>query len=83
MIVVGAAMALLPLIVISAWFAPLVWLAFIFLVDPINALRGWPSIFGDLARGDGRRLAALLASGLVCGILWEFWNYWAISRWTY
>jgi len=25
----------------------------------------------------------LLASGLVCGVLWEFWNYWAIAKWTY
>ena len=26
---------------------------------------------------------ALLASGFVCGFLWEFWNYWALSKWTY
>jgi hypothetical protein len=49
----------------------------------LNALRGWPSITGDLARGDWRRLWSLLASGLVCGVLWEFWNYWALSKWTY
>jgi len=26
---------------------------------------------------------SLLAAGLVCGFLWEFFNYWAISKWTY
>jgi hypothetical protein len=26
---------------------------------------------------------ALLAAGAVCGVLWEFWNYWAATRWTY
>jgi len=67
----------------SAWLAPVIWLSFIFLVDPINALRGWPSIAGDLARGDWRRLWSLLAAGLLCGFLWEFFNYWAISKWTY
>lgn len=82
-LIIGTALAFLPLAIVSAWFAPLVWLAFILLVDPLNALRGWPSICGDLARGDWRRLCSLLASGLVCGVLWEFWNYWAISRWTY
>ena len=46
-------------------------------------MRGWPSITGDLARGDWRRLWSLLASGLLCGVLWEFWNYWALSKWTY
>ena len=79
----GLAGAVVPLAFPSEWFAPVVWLAFILLLDPINYLRGQPSIFGDLARGDWRRLWALLASGFVCGLLWEFWNYWAISKWTY
>lgn len=83
LIFVGAALVLAPLIYPSAWFAPVIWLAFIFLVDPINEMRGYPSIFGDLGRGDWRRLWSLLASGLVCGLLWEFFNYWAISKWTY
>jgi hypothetical protein len=83
LIFAGAAGVLVPLIYPSAWFAPVIWVAFIFLVDPINAMRGYPSIFGDLGRGGWRRLWSLLASGLVCGFLWEFFNYWAISKWTY
>ena len=79
----GAVGALVPLIFPSVWYAPVVWLAFIFLLDPVNARRGWPSITGDLARGDWRRLWSLLVSGLVCGVLWEFWNYWSLSKWTY
>jgi len=79
----GAVGALVPLIFPSVWYAPVVWLAFIFLLDPLNARRGWPSITGDLARGDWRRLWSLLASGLVCGLLWEVWNYWSLSKWTY
>ncbi len=79
----GALMAILPLFIISAWFAPLIWLSFIFLLDPINFLRGWPSITGDLRQGSYRRLFGLLAAGGICGLLWEFWNYWALSRWTY
>ena len=82
-VLAGLAGAVMPLVFPSEWFAPVVWLAFIFLLDPINFWRGQPSISGDLARGDWRRLWALLASGFVCGVLWEFWNYWAISRWTY
>jgi hypothetical protein len=82
-ILFGAAGAIIPLVIISPWFAPLVWLSFIFLLDPINYLRGWPSIVGDVSRGDWRRLLSLLASGGVCGVLWEFWNYWAITKWTY
>jgi len=83
LIALGAVGVVVPLIYPSAWFAPVIWLSFVFLVDPINAWRGWPSLTGDLARGDWRRLWALLLSGLVCGVLWEFFNYWALSKWTY
>jgi len=83
LIFVGATGAILPLVVVSKWFVPIVWLSWIALLDPINALRGSPSITIDLARGDYRRLASLLASGAACGVLWEFWNYWAITKWTY
>jgi hypothetical protein len=83
LVIVGAVGAILPLIILSGWFAPVIWLSFILVLDPLNALRGWPSITGDLARSDWRRLLALLASGFVCGFLWEFWNYWALTKWTY
>ena len=81
--VIGAVGVLGPLLFPNEWLAPVIWLAFILLLDPLNCLRGWPSITGDLARGDWRRLWSLLASGLLCGFLWEFWNYWALSKWTY
>jgi hypothetical protein len=83
LVLLGAIGAIAPLVYPSAWLAPVIWLSFILLLDPLNAMRGWPSITGDLARGDWRRLWSLLASGLLCGVLWEFWNYWALSKWTY
>lgn len=83
LVLLGAIGAIAPLIWPSVWLAPMIWLSFILLLDPLNAMRGWPSITGDLARGDWRRLWSLLASGLLCGVLWEFWNYWALSKWTY
>jgi len=83
MTLAGLAGAIAPLVFPSEWLAPVVWLAFILLLDPVNALRGQPSISNDLARGDWRRLWALLAGGFVCGVLWECWNYWALTKWTY
>lgn len=83
LIYMGAVGTLAPLLFMSSWLAPLVWLSLTFLLDPINYLRGWPSLVADLGNGNYRRLIALLAAGALCGILWEFWNYWAISKWTY
>jgi hypothetical protein len=82
-IAVGAVASVLPLVVVSAWLVPLVWLGLVLLLEPLNARAGRPSWLADLAHGDASRLAALLASGAICGLLWEFWNYWAITKWTY
>ena len=82
-IAVGAVAVVLPLVVVSAWLVPLVWTGFVLLLEPINYRRGRPSWLGALARGDASLLVALLTAGAVCGGLWEFWNYWALSRWTY
>ena len=29
------------------------------------------------------RAINLLLSGLLCGVLWEFWNYWSRAKWIY
>ena len=82
----GAAMLLVPLVVPSAaagYLFGLVWLGFFFLLDPLNARLGATSLERELALGQRGRLYALLVSGAVCGIFWEFWNYWSTAKWIY
>jgi hypothetical protein len=79
----GAAMLAVPILHPSTWFAAPVWLGFIFLLDPLNAAVGAESIRGDLVSDRRDRLINLLVAGLICGFLWEFWNYWARSKWIY
>jgi hypothetical protein len=82
-VAVGIATVVLPLVAVSPWLVPLVWTGWILVLEPLNARAGRPSWLADLAGGDASRLLALLASGLVCGVLWELWNFWALTRWTY
>jgi hypothetical protein len=80
-IAIGIFMLTLPFLVprdVARYLAAPVWLGFIFLLDPINARLG-----GDSLMADRHRTKALLASGLLCGVLWEFWNYWAGAKWHY
>jgi hypothetical protein len=75
----GALMLIVPFVApreIAPYLAAPVFLGFIFLLDPINARLGEET----LTRG---RTINLLASGLLCGVLWEFWNYWARAKWVY
>jgi hypothetical protein len=79
----GMISVVLPLVVVSSWFVPLVWAGWVLLLEPLNYRHGRPSWLADLGEGDASRLLGLLASGAICGILWESWNYWAATGWTY
>ena len=79
----GAAMLVVPVLFPSQYLAAPVFLGFAFLLDPLNARAGVESILGDLRQGKSARLVNLLLAGLICGVLWEFWNYWARAKWIY
>ena len=85
-IVIGAAMLACPFFVPPAtarFLAAPVWLGFILLLDPINARLGGESLFADLRARRYDRLVNLALSGVLCGLLWEFWNYWSRAKWHY
>src|SRR2546427_10704770 len=79
----GVIGVILPLVVVSAWLIPLVWIGWVLLLEPVNYRRGRPSCLADLAGGDASRGFALLGSGLVGGVLWGFWYHWAVTKRTY
>ena len=86
MVVVGILCLSVPLSVPTEWAAylfALVWLGFIFLLEPVNLARGHDSLLRDVWQDRGQRLYCLMTAGLICGLLWEFWNYWAGGRWVY
>jgi hypothetical protein len=60
-----------------------VWVGFILLLDPLNYSARGRSLLRDFETGGTSTLYSLLVSGLICGILWEFWNYWAAAKWLY
>ena len=85
-IVLGAAMLIVPIVVPkqnAAYLFAMVWLGFLFLLEPINYRLHLPSFEGDLARGTRSRMYSFLVAGWVCGWLWEFWNYWSRAGWVY
>jgi hypothetical protein len=78
----GVACFVLPL----AWpdvFFPLTWGSFVFLLEPWNRRHAARSFLRDLEQGEAGPLVRTLFAGLVCGLLWEIWNYWARTKWIY
>jgi len=85
-IAAGALMLASPFAVspeVARYMAAPVWLGFIFLLDPINAWLGAESLWIDLRDARYDRLVNLSLSGCLCGVLWEFWNFWAGAKWHY
>jgi hypothetical protein len=81
--VVGMAALTWPLLWPSRYLAAPVWLGFIFLLEPLNHRLGGATLYADAIRGHYARLINLSLSGALCGILWEFWNYWSRAKWHY
>ncbi len=81
-VILGACMSIAPLLW-PRFFFPAVWIGPIFLLDPLLGRLGLRSLSAQITAGSRRRVCSLLAGGLACGLLWEFWNFWATSRWVY
>lgn len=62
---------------------PLIWISLYFILDPVNYLHGQPSIIAHIQDKKLTIPVSLLLAGITLGFLWEFWNYWAIPKWTY
>ena len=85
-VALGAACVIGPLLLpqhMGARLFALIWVGFLFFLDPINRRLGLPSFLGDLSEGFRRRAYGFFISGWICGWLWEFWNYWAAANWHY
>src|SRR5262249_62268860 len=69
MLAFGAACLALPLLLpkpVAAYLFVLVWMGFVFLLDPVNRWIGLPSLLGDLAEGRRGRIYSLFLSGWIC-----------------
>jgi hypothetical protein len=80
-IAIGVLMLVSPFLVsreLARYLAAPVWLGFILLLDPINRQLG-----GESLANDADRTRTFLLSGLLCGVLWELWNFWAGAKWHY
>jgi len=62
---------------------PLVWVAPLLLIASLQTIAGKETVFSSMVRGDWTSLWLPALAALVCGFLWEMWNYKSLSHWEY
>jgi hypothetical protein len=86
LLICGAALVVLPLaapVGIAQYLFGAVWIGFILLLDPLNYRWNGFSFLRKFEAGEDSAFWSFVAAGWICGILWEFWNYWAAAKWLY
>ncbi len=81
----GAFLTIPPLLPprIASYTFGFVWVGFFLFLEPVNRALGTGSLYRAWEKGNPRPVLLLLAAGFICGLLWEFWNYWAAAGWRY
>ncbi|MCZ6686183.1 MAG: hypothetical protein O7C69_00625 [Gammaproteobacteria bacterium] len=82
--VIAGLLMLTLVVLLPQYFFPLLWVGIVFILDPlVYRLDRVASLLGQAARGSYARMLRLMLAGLLCGVLWEFWNYWSGAKWVY
>jgi len=61
----------------------MLWLAPLALLAGLQRIALGETIFSPLARGDWRPVLQPALAALICGVLWELWNFGSLAQWHY
>jgi hypothetical protein len=74
---------LVSLLIWPAYGAAFMWMSLFFILDPVNHWLGYTSILKTTASGSWRIVFNLWTASLICGFLWELWNFYSFPKWIY
>lgn len=62
---------------------PMLWVAPLLVLWALQELVLGETVLTPLEHGDWRPLLQPALAALICGLLWEFWNYGSLAKWHY
>lgn len=74
---------LLLIIFLPRFFYYLIWVALFFIIEPLNYVSGNRNLFKYAEEGKWQPFFILAAGALICGFLWEMWNFFSFPKWIY
>jgi len=83
-ILTGLIFLILPFFYSKPFMWVFVWTGFVLLLDPIMfLLHNEKSLLWQVKKRKFNTVFSLFLAGYICGFLWEFWNYWQLTKWYY
>jgi hypothetical protein len=80
---VMAGAALLFIGVRPNYLFPLVWVAPLLVMVSLQMIKGEENIVTDILGGRWAIAVSAALSALLCGFLWEMWNFYSLAKWEY
>jgi hypothetical protein len=65
------------------YFFPLVWLCFIFILEPISYRKKIPSLLKQIKNNHWKIFWSWCLAGFTAGFVWEFLNFYSGTKWDY
>jgi hypothetical protein len=62
---------------------PLLWVSPLLIIVCLRTLMRERHILSEMAAGDWRGAVTAALAALVCGGVWEMWNYFSLAKWEY
>ncbi len=62
---------------------PFLWLSLYFILEPLNAWLGFPTLLRWTQRGNWQPVYTLWVGVLVTAFFWEMWNFFSYPKWVY
>ncbi|MFB6356552.1 MAG: hypothetical protein ABEJ65_08550 [bacterium] len=82
LLLIGLVGAIGPFLLPTVFF-PFVWGGLLLVLEWIEYRHGRDCFWGQCESGNYKQVLSWLMAGLICGFLWEFWNYLALGGWRY
>jgi hypothetical protein len=61
----------------------LLWISPLLILVSLQALLKENHLFSPLGSGDWRFVVASALAALLCGVIWEMWNFYSLAKWVY
>ncbi len=82
-LIAGFLLFVVTLLFPSPYLCPLPWISVLLWFEGLNDRLSIGSFSAMFRRGSYGLFVSLIVSGAICGFLWEFWNFWAGTKWHY